>query len=67
MATAKCQFYTTIYLKSDPHMDAGSESRSMRERERERKRKGKRASEREAKGLRVGKCELVKGNALRAA
>lgn len=48
-------------------MDAGSESRSMRERERERKRKGKRASEREAKGLRVGKCELVKGNALRAA
>lgn len=66
MATAMCQFYTTIYLKSDPHMDAGSDSRRDREGlEREGEWERKKEREREVKGLELGKCELVKGNELR--
>lgn len=34
LATAMCQFYTTIYLKSDPHTNGDSDSRSRSCRER---------------------------------
>lgn len=52
LATAMCQFYTTIYLKSDPHMDGDSDSRSRSCRERETERESERGKELERERVR---------------